>query len=441
MAPAGAPESAILRKVAWRLIPFLFACYIVNFLDRTNIGFAQLALHDELGFSNAVYGLGASLFYVGYILFEVPSNLLLQRIGAPKTILRIMVLWGAVSIALAAIGSATQFYVLRFLLGVGEAGFMPGVLYYLSCWAPASLRARFTALFMIAIPLSGVVGAPISGAIMQFMDGAHGLHGWQWLFLIEGAPAVLLGLAAIFVLSDSPATAPWLAPAERATLLAVIARERAPTQGTAQRLTEVFRDPKLYVLALFCVGMNGSIGGFSFWLPTIVKGLGVKDPANIGLLVALPYVAGAVALVANGRHSDRTGERRWHAAASMAAAACGWLLLPLAQGAALPSLLLATLATAGTLGCLACFWSLVPAYFPAGAAVAFAAVSSLGSLGSLASPVMVGWIATRTGSVANGTLYLGGVMLVAATCLVLATRKAAEGAGGASAQVRKTASI
>jgi MFS family permease len=416
-------RSGTYRTIALRLIPFLLLCYVVNFLDRTNIGFAQLSLKDELGFSNAVYGFGASLFYVGYILFEVPSNMLLQRIGAPKTIMRIMVLWGAMSVAMAAVSSPLQFYVLRFLLGVGEAGFMPGILFYLSGWVPASQRARFTALFMIAIPLSGMIGGPISGGIMHFLDGAAGLKGWQWLFIIEGAPAILLGIIAAFVLSTGPAQAKWLSPEQREGLTAAIRQDRAAPAISASTLGQVLGQPMLYVLAFYCVGMNGSIGGFSFWLPTIVKGFGVTNAFHIGLLVAIPYLAGAVALMLNGRHSDKTGERRWHAAGSMLAASLGWLVLPLAVHQPVISMALITLATAGTIACLACFWSMVPLYFPAGAAIAFAAVSSLGSLGSLASPALVGWIANATGSVVNGTLYLGSVMVVAATCMIVATRR------------------
>ena len=426
MSAAELERSGTYRTIAIRLIPFLFLCYVVNFLDRTNIGFAQLSLKDELGFSNAVYGFGASLFYVGYILFEVPSNMLLQRIGAPKTIMRIMVLWGVMSVAMAAVSSPLQFYVLRFLLGVGEAGFMPGILFYLSGWVPASQRARFTALFMIAIPVSGVIGGPISGGIMHFLDGASGLKGWQWLFILEGSPAILLGIIAAFVLSTGPAQAKWLSAEQREGLAVAIRQERAASaEAHASTLLQVLRQPMLYVLAFYCVGMNGSIGGFSFWLPTIVKGFGVTNAFHIGLLVAIPYLAGAVALVLNGRHSDKTGERRWHAAGSMLAASLGWLLLPLAIHQPVVSMALITLATAGTIACLACFWSMVPLYFPAGAAIAFAAVSSLGSLGSLASPALVGWIATVTGSVVNGTLYLGSVMVVAATCLIVSTRRRA----------------
>ncbi|MBR1216880.1 MFS transporter [Bradyrhizobium sp. U87765 SZCCT0131] len=421
LSAADLERTGVYRTIALRLIPFLFVCYVVNFLDRTNIGFAQLALKDELGFSNAVYGFGASLFYVGYILFEVPSNMLLQRIGAPKTIMRIMVLWGLMSVAMAAVSSPLQFYVLRFLLGVGEAGFMPGILFYLSGWVPASQRARFTALFMIAIPISGVISGPISGGIMQFLAGAGGLRGWQWLFILEGAPAIVLGIIAAFVLAKGPADAKWLSPAQREGLLAAIRADSATSTRRAARLGEVLREPMLYVLAFYCVGMNGSIGGFSFWLPTIVKGFGVSNTFHVGLLVAIPYLAGAVALVLNGRHSDKTGERRWHAAGAMLAASFGWLLLPLAIHQPVIAMALITLATAGTIACLACFWSMVPLYFPAGAAIAFAGVSSLGSLGSLASPALVGWIATATGSVVNGTLYLGSVMLVAAACLIAAT--------------------
>ncbi|MFJ3057240.1 MFS transporter [Herbaspirillum sp. NPDC087042] len=415
-------EDAVFRKVVQRIVPFLFLCYIVNFFDRTNIGYAQLSMREQLGFSNAIYGLGASLFYVGYIAFEVPSNLLLQRIGAPRTIMRIMVLWGMMSTLMAFIATPLQFYLLRFLLGVGEAGFMPGILFYLSCWVPAARRARVTALFMLAIPLSGVIGGPISGAIMKGLDGALGVSGWQWLFLLEGSPAILLGVIAYFRLSRGPESAPWLSSDEKQLIGQALARDVPRTGKPGGGVAGVLRDPMLYLLAFYCIGMNGSIGGFSFWLPTIVKELGVADPLHIGLLVSLPYLAGAVTLFLVGRHSDRTQERRLHAALCMLVASSGWLLLPIVQGQALMSMLCISVATAATLGCLACFWSMIPLHFPHAVAVAFAAVSSLGSLGSLASPVMVGWISSMTGSVASGTLYLGGVMILAASTLLWGTR-------------------
>lgn len=419
-----AKRAAMYRKIAWRLIPFLFVCYIVNFVDRTNIGFAQLALKEQLDFSNAIYGLGAGLFYVGYILFEVPSNLLLQRTGARRTILRIMVLWGLLSISMAAVKTPGHFYLVRFLLGAAEAGFMPGILFYLSCWIPAARRARFIALFMLAIPLSGVIGSPISGSIMQSMEHVASLHGWQWMFILEGAPAVLLGIVAWFVLADGPAQAPWLSGDEKHELEKSLRDEyRDPQPSHASGGWRIARNPKLYLLAFFCVAMNGSIGGFSFWLPTIIRSFGVKNPATIGWIAVVPYALGAVVLYCNGRHSDSTGERRWHATLSLGLASGGWLLLPAVQHSPILAMLLVTIATAGTLGTLACFWSLVPLYFPNERALAYATVSSLGSLGSLASPIVVGWIASATGSVFLGTLYLGGLMLLASITLLAATSR------------------
>lgn len=416
-------DTRLYRKIVLRIVPFLFVCYLVNFVDRTNIGFAQLSLKQELGFSSAIYGLGAGLFYAGYIIFEVPSNLLMQRIGARRTILRVMVLWGLLSMSMAAVNTPTGFYAVRFLLGAAEAGFMPGVLFYISCWIPPARRAHVTALFMLAIPLSGVIGAPISGGLMHFMAHVWVLHGWQWMFLLEGFPAVLLGIAAYFFLSDSPAQAQWLTEAERKIINEALAAERTPAGHThAGANWKTLLDRRLFLLALFCFALNGSIGGFSFWLPTIVKSFGIENAFDIGVLVAIPYALGAVALLLNGRHSDKVQERRWHAALSLMTAGAGWLLLPLAQHAPVAVMILTTLATAGTLGTLACFWPLVPMYFPTQRAVAFAAVSSIGSLGSLASPMIVGAIATHTGSVFMGTLYLGGTIFVASSLLLALTR-------------------
>jgi MFS family permease len=417
-------DARLYRKVVLRIIPFLFVCYLVNFIDRTNIGFAQLALKEELGFSSAIYGFGAGLFYLGYIAFEVPSNVLMQRIGARRTILRVMVLWGVLSMAMAVVKTPTAFYVVRFLLGAAEAGFMPGVLFYLSCWIPPVRRARVTALFMLAIPLSGVIGAPISGGLMHFMEQMWVLHGWQWMFLLEGFPAVVLGIAAYFVLADSPLHAKWLTDAER-IIIADALRAESAVKGRGKHAGnwKSLLDRRLFLLALFCFAMNGSIAGFSFWLPTIVRSFGIDNALHIGLLVALPYALGAVTLFLNGRHSDKTQERRWHASATLVTAGVGWLLLPLAQHMPLVAMILITLATAGTLGTLAAFWPLVPLFFPTQRAIGFAAVSSIGSLGSLASPMIVGWIASRTGSVFTGTLYLGGIILVATAMLLWQTHK------------------
>jgi MFS family permease len=416
-------DAHLYRKIVLRIIPFLFVCYLVNFIDRTNIGFAQLALKQELGFSSAIYGFGAGLFYLGYIVFEVPSNILMQRIGARRTILRVMVLWGALSMAMAAVTTPTAFYTVRFLLGAAEAGFMPGVLFYLSCWIPPARRARVTALFMLAIPLSGVVGAPVSGGLMHFMEHVWVLHGWQWMFLLEGFPAVVLGIAAWFVLTDSPAHATWLNEAERKRVAEALHAESAAANAGHAGSWKSLLDRRLLLLSLFCFAMNGSIAGFSFWLPTIVKSFGIENALHIGLVVAVPYALGAVTLFLNGRHSDKVQERRWHACVSLMTAGTGWLLLPLAQHAPVAAMILATLATAGTLGTLAAFWPLVPMYFPTQRAIGFAAVSSIGSLGSLASPMIVGWIATRTGSVFMGTLYLGGMIFVATAMLLWQTRK------------------
>lgn len=308
--PGADPRLAPLyRKITWRLLPFLLLCYVFAYLDRINIGFAKLQMQQDIGISDAVYGLGAGIFFLGYVMFEVPSNLLLTRIGARRTISRIMVLWGLTSASMLFVQGEWSFYVLRFMLGVFEAGFAPGMIFYLTYWYSQSRMAGVMAVVMLAGPIGGIVGGPVSAWIMTAFSGAHGLDGWQWMFLLEGLPCVLLGVIAFRYLDDKPAEARWLSAEEKA-LLAADLDSRGEHKKHA--FAQVLRDPAIYGMALTYFCLICGIYAVSFWLPTLLKLAGVQDTMQIGLYSAIPYMAAAVFMLGFARSSDRMRERRWH---------------------------------------------------------------------------------------------------------------------------------
>lgn len=316
-----------LRKATVRLIPFLFVLYIVSFLDRVNVSFAALQMNEDLGFSDAVYGLGAGIFFIGYFLFEVPSNLILERVGARVWIARIMITWGIISTAMFLVTGPVSFYLLRFLLGVAEAGFFPGIILYLTYWFPARERAKAVALFMTAVAIAGVIGGPLSGALLSLDEVVFGLSGWQFLFIAEGFPAILLGLAVLAFLPDRPSEARWLTDEERRWLEDSLSREEQlkTTHGT-HTLRQAFVDGRLWLLCGVYFGTVTSLYGISFWLPTIIEEFSNLNEFLVGLLSAFPYLAAAIGMVVFAWHSDRTGERRWHVAIPAGLAALGLAL-------------------------------------------------------------------------------------------------------------------
>jgi MFS transporter, ACS family, phthalate transporter len=316
-------ESRLYRKVVLRIIPFIFVCYVLNYVDRVNVSFAKLQFQGDLGLSDAAYGLGVGLFYVGYILFEVPSNLVLQKIGARKTITRIMCLWGLTSMAMAVVSTPLQFYLARILLGAAEAGFFPGIILYLTLWFPDRLRGRIMSFFILAIAVSGIVGGPTSGVIMQNLDGALGLKNWQWLFLIEGMLPVTMGITAFFVLKDSPRDASWLSDGEKDLLIGNLKVTGRPDSRSGTRaFLEALQRPMLWIATLgyFSVTWAGMV--LNFWAPTIIRRAGVENLLHIGLLSAVPYTIGAAGMLALCYHSDHRLERHWHFFAAVAAAGC-----------------------------------------------------------------------------------------------------------------------
>jgi D-galactonate transporter len=410
-APPSAFEEATYRKVAWRLTPLLMLCYVVAYLDRVNVGFAKLQMSAALNLSDAVYGFGAGIFFIGYFLFEVPSNVILHRVGARIWIARIMVTWGLVSILTMFVTTPTMFYVMRFLLGLCEAGFFPGIILYLTYWYPAHRRGRMTTWFMTAIALSGVIGGPVSGWILKAFDGANGWQGWQWLFLLEGLPSVIVGVVVFFVLDDRIGNAKWLTPEERALLERNIAAEDATKEDPP--LVTVLTSPRVLLMSLTYFSFVMGLYGVSFWLPTIIKATGVKDALAIGLLSAIPFAAAVVGMVLVAKSADRRRERRWHIAIPAAVGALGLVLsVTWAHDTALAMAAL-TLATFGILTTLPLFWSLPTAWLAGtGAAAGIALINSIGNLAGFLSPYAVGWLKQATAANDSGMYMLAAFMIL-----------------------------
>lgn len=401
--------SAAIAKATYRLIPFLCLAYTVNFLDRVNVGFAALHMNADLGFSPAVFGFGAGIFFLGYIVFEIPSNLALQRFGARIWIARIMISWGLIACAMALVRGETSFYVSRLLLGIAEAGFFPGIILYLTYWFPAGTRARIIALFMASVPLATVFGGPISGVLLQ-MHGFAGLAGWQWLFIIEGAPAVLLGVLALFVLTDKPDKAAWLSENERRALTETLASEAANTKAVGYAdLRQALKRPRVLALGVLYFLMVTGLYGIGFWMPQVLATFGL-DPLHVGFLTAIPYLFAVIAMVLWGRHSDKTGERRWHIALPLLLAACAFAWSAY-SGPLLPTMIALSLATLGFYAAFGPFWSLPTALLTGtGAAAGIALVNSMGNAAGFTGPYIVGLLKQATGSFSAALLFLAAAL-------------------------------
>lgn len=410
-----------LRKARWRIIPFLFLLYIVAYLDRVNVGFAALDMNRDLGFTAEVYGLGSGIFFLSYTLLEVPSNLLLARLGARVWIARIMLTWGLLSTAMVLVHNATSFYALRFVLGAAEAGFFPGVILYLTRWFPAAERARTIALFMTATAMAGVIGAPVSSGLLH-LDGALGLRGWQWLFIAEGVPAVALAPVVLRYLTERPDEAAWLTPDERRWLSRTMAAEHAQTKGAHVTLGEAARSGRLWALAVLYFCLIIAFYGVSFWLPQILQAAGSLHTATIVLLSALPYVAATAGMVIIGIHSDRTGERRWHVAVPALIGATGFVLAVVAPSTVGVSLAMLSIAAFGIWGALGPFWTIPPTFLRGTAAAGgIAIVNSVGNLGGFVGPYLVGYARDATGSFGGGLMALAAALVIGAA-IVLSLR-------------------
>ncbi|HEE6163414.1 TPA: MFS transporter [Acinetobacter baumannii] len=406
------------RKIAFRLMPFLMLCYFCAYLDRVNVGFAKLQMMSDLQFSEAVYGLGAGIFFIGYFLCEVPSNIVLHKVGARRWIARIMITWGILSGCFAFVQTEWQFYTLRFLLGVAEAGLAPGLLLYLTYWFPSYRRARMTVLWFIAIPISGMIGGPLSGLIMDRMSGVHGWFGWQWMFVIEAIPTVIVGLLVLAVLKDSVQDANWLTQDEKNLVKQELAQDNQHKEGHAS-VKEFIADKRLWLLAgiYFCVVMGQY--AITFWLPTLIRNSGISDNWHIGLLTSLPYMCAIVVMILAGRSGDHFQERRWHLIIPMCAGALALTFATIFASNLTLSLICLCIAASGVLTASSLFWML-PTNFLGGvsAAAGIAAVNSFANLAGFCSPYLIGWVTTNTGSNAIGMFLITTVLIFGASLVL-----------------------
>jgi sugar phosphate permease len=417
---------AVFAKVDRRLLPLLLIAYMVAYLDRINIGYAQLQMKQTLPFDDAVYGLGAGIFFVGYFLFEVPSNLLLERIGARKTLLRIMVLWGLVASAMMFVTTPLQFYVVRFLLGVFEAGFFPGVILYFTYWYPSVRRGQVIAIFMSATTIVSLIAGPLCGFVLKYFDGFASLHGWQWLFLVQGVPAIFLGFLVYFLLKDKPDQAPWLSTEDKAVVKDAFRHDIKDVAGEAEgTFLQMLQDPKAYVLALVYFFLLGATYTMVFWVPTLIQSWGVKDVLLVGIYASIPNAAGIIGMILIGRHSDKWHERRWHFAACVVIAAVGLFATTLFQGNLVGSILALAVAVIGIASATPLFFALTSEYLSAGAAAGgLALISSLGNLGPAVSPSINGLILRSTGDNIYSIYFVMALYLLSGTLLLLAIRPA-----------------
>ncbi|CAH2601578.1 putative metabolite transport protein NicT [Rhodovastum atsumiense] len=417
------PHAALYRKVTWRLLPILFACYVIAYLDRVNIGYAQLHMRGDLGFTDQVYGLAAGLFFVTYFLCEIPSNIYLQRVGARKTLVRILLLWGAASCATMFVVGPLSFYAVRLVLGVFEAGLAPGVMFYLTLWYPNRRRAQVTAVFLSGSAVAGVIGAPVSGLILDGFQGVLGFKGWQWMFLLEGLPAILLSLCVLLVLSDRPHEANWLSAEEKAALSADIARD-ASRAGGGHGFGAALRDPRIYFWSAAWFTLVCGLYAITFWMPVMLQAAGVRSATEVGLWSIIPYGIGSVGMVLISRQSDRCDERRWHYAVNVVLGASCLLMASLAGTQLALVLALLAVATATLFAAMPIFYAIPMAYLPERAAAGgLALINCLGLTGGFFSPMLLGWVRTQTGSLTAGLWVMAGMMLAGVAILLLTTRK------------------
>jgi len=410
-------EKRTLKKITWRIVPFIMILYLIAYIDRVNIGFAALTMKEDLGFTASVLGFGAGIFFLGYFLFEIPSNVILHKVGARIWIARVMVTWGLIAGGMAFVDSTTSFYVMRFLLGVAEAGFFPGIILYLSYWFPARHRAGVIAMFMAAAPIAVAIGSPISAALLQ-MDGIWGFAGWQWMFVIEAIPAVILGIVVFFYMTDRPEKAKWLKEDERNWLVKTMQDEDVGKNSNQHHsILRGLLNPRVLALALVYFGTSAGLYTLSIWAPQIIKDLGVSS-MTVGLVNAIPPIISVVAMVLWSRHSDRTGERTWHVAIACMLAAIGLVIAATTHN--MVGLIAAlTIVNVGISCSKPPLWSM-PTLFLSGTAAAtgIATINSIGNLGGFAGPVMIGWIKDQTGSYAGGLYFVAG-LLVLSTVLTL----------------------
>jgi D-galactonate transporter len=410
-------SDALYSKIAWRIMPIVLLSYIIAYLDRVNVGFAKLQMMGDLKFSDGVYGFGAGIFFLGYFFFEIPSNLILHKVGARVWICRVLVTWGIVSGCTAFVRTPWEFYTVRFLLGLAEAGFFPGMVLYLTYWFPSHRRAKMMSLLMAGNPVSGIIGGPLSGYILHHFSGSRGVTGWQWLFIIEAIPAVVLGVVILFYLDDRVVNAKWLSESEKTVVAAEIAEEAS--SKTHHTVLSVFASPRVWLMGAiyFCI-TSGSYA-IGFWQPTIIRQTGVKDAFDIGLLTIVPYTLALISMVLVGRHSDKMRERRWHVILPGIIAALGFVLCTQAGNSTMVAMIGLTMAVVGVVTALPMFWALPTSFLGGTAAAAgIALVNCTGNLGGFFSPTIIGVLKTYTGTLNSGLFLVSGCMLAASVLIV-----------------------
>ena len=418
-------KQQLLTKLFWKILPILFIAYFFSFLDRVNIGYAKLQMQEAIGFTDSQYAMAAGIFFIGYAFFEIPSNILMGKIGARKTLARIMILWGLASAATMFVSTASQLYFLRLLLGIFEAGFFPGVILYLSFWFPSYMRGRVTSILILATLAAPIIGGPISGLIMTHMNGVHGLGGWQWMFALEAMPIILIGFLCLLYLTDKPQSSKWLNTSERALHKQIMQEDRkgaveedaSSHSGTA--VLSCLKDYRVYLLASLAFAAYCGSYGFNFWMPTMIKEMGVTDIAQISFYAMIPFSLAAVGMITVGRSSDKRRERRWHYAISMLFGAAMMALAAFWEGGLVTRLIILGLAGFGFSGGVVVAWSLPAAYLkdktaPAGIAM----VSTLATMSGLFAPWLIGFMRENTGTNAGALLSIATVMVVAALIMI-----------------------
>ncbi|WP_213876360.1 MFS transporter [Pseudomonas sp. dw_358] len=415
-------EDALYRKVNWRIVPIFILCFLFAYLDRVNISFAKLEMQSDLGFSDTVYGLGASLFFVGYFLFEVPSNVLLHKMGARIWIARIMVTWGITSACMMFVQSEFWFYTLRFLIGVMEAGFVPGVLYFFTQWYPSTRRAQVNSYFKSSICLCGVVGGPLAGLVLGHLDGALGMAGWKWLFLLEALPSIVLGGVVFWLVSDRIEDAPWLNAEEKSLMATRMAEDFKPSGKSS--FAEIWREPATYVMSAIYLCLVMALTGLLFWMPQLIRSAGVTDALHIGWLTMVPYLVAVVFNLCVGYSSDRRRERRWHMAGCALLTAVGYLVCAMTAGDLPPLMIGMSMIMAGIIAWMPIFWTIPPRFLAGVAAAAgIALINSIGQLGGVIAPFMIGRVRDLTGATTPALYVLSMVSLLAVGLILWAVPK------------------
>ena len=428
MHPASASISSVekttMRRVTLRLLPFLMICYFFALLDRVNVGFAALQMNKDLGLSAAAFGLGSSLFFVGYFLLEIPSNLALEKFGARRWIARIMITWGLISACMALVVGPYSFYAMRLLLGAAEAGFFPGVVLFLTYWFPAAYRARIIAIFMVSIPVASFIGSPVSALLLE-LNGLLGLKGWQWLFLLEAIPTVLLGAACLWILTDRPDRAKWLTAEQRAWLAGRIEEDGARKSAIGHlSVWQLLRNRHFLVMAMVCAGASATGSALAIWQPQLLKTFGLTN-LQTGFLNSVPYGIASVLMVLWGRHSDRTGERRWHTALALLLIAGGLSSLAFTQSMLAPTMMLLSCALIGAYSFKGPFWALSSTWMsPKTAAAGLAGINAIANLVGGGAISLVGWIKDSTGSFSLALLPMVALTLAGAVSVLVMTRQA-----------------